>query len=62
MARICSITDAFDAMTSPRPYRKGVNPLQAAQIFEREISSGQWDDSITKVFIRLIQESYKEEV
>ena len=62
MARICSITDAFDAMTSHRPYRKGVNPLQAAQIFEREIGSGQWDDSITKVFIRLIQESYKEEI
>ncbi len=61
LARICSITDAFDAMTSHRPYRKGVNPLQAAQIFERELGSGQWDDNITKVFIRLIQESYKDE-
>lgn len=60
-ARICSITDAFDAMTSHRPYRRGVNPIQAAQIFERELGSGQWDDDIVKVFIRLIKESYKEE-
>lgn len=60
LARICSITDAFDAMTSHRPYRKGVNPLQAAQIFERELGSGQWDDDIVKVFIKLIKDSYKE--
>ncbi len=60
-ARICSITDAFDAMTSNRPYRKGIPPLQAAQIFEREIDSGQWDPNILRVFIRLIRESYKSE-
>lgn len=59
-ARICSITDAFDAMTSDRPYRKGVSPLQAAKIFERELGSGQWDDEIATIFIGLIKESYKE--
>lgn len=59
-ARICSITDAFDAMTSNRPYRKGVSPLQAANIFEREIHSGQWDPKLLRVFIDLIRSSYKE--
>lgn len=59
-ARICAITDAFDAMTSNRPYRKGINPLQAANIFEREINSGQWDPDLLKVFINLIRKSYDE--
>jgi putative two-component system response regulator len=59
-ARICSITDAFDAMTSNRPYRKGISPLQAANIFERELNSGQWDPDILKTFINLIRTSYQE--
>lgn len=58
-AKICSITDAFDAMTSNRPYRKGVTPIQTARIFEREQNSGQWDPEIIRVFVRLIRESYK---
>lgn len=58
-ARICSITDAFDAMTSNRPYRKGLSPIQAANIFEREIDTGQWDGEILKVFINLIRSSYE---
>lgn len=58
-ARICSITDAFDAMTSNRPYRKGITPLQAADIFERELNSGQWDSYILKKFIELIRRSYE---
>jgi putative two-component system response regulator len=60
MARICSITDAFDAMTSNRPYRKGISPIQAANIFEREMNSGQWDPEIIKVFVKLIRDSYQE--
>lgn len=59
LARICAITDAFDAMTSNRPYRKGISPLQAATIFERELMSGQWDPELLKVFIKLIHDSYK---
>lgn len=60
-ARICSITDAFDAMTSNRPYRKGISPLQAADIFERELGTGQWDKDILGVFINLIRRSYDEQ-
>lgn len=59
-ARICFVTDAFDAMTSNRPYRKGMFPLQAADIFEREMHSGQWDPRILKPFIELVRNSYKE--
>jgi len=60
-ARVCSITDAFDAMTSNRPYRKGISPIQAANIFEREMNSGQWDTEIIKIFVNLIRKSYAEE-
>lgn len=60
-ARICSITDAFDAMTSNRPYRNGISPLQAANIFERELASGQWDQDILRTFIALIRTSYEEQ-
>lgn len=60
-ARICSITDAFDAMTSNRPYRNGIPPLKAANIFEREMFSGQWDPEVSKVFVNLIRRSYAEE-
>lgn len=54
-AKICSITDAFDAMTSNRPYRKGITPVAAALIFERELNSGQWDSAILQKFIELIR-------
>lgn len=59
LARICAITDAFDAMTSNRPYRKGIPPKNAANIFEREIDSGQWDPVLLKAFIDLIRKSYE---
>jgi len=62
LARICSIADAFDAMTSNRSYRNGISPLQAADIFEREINSGQWDAKILKTFINLIRNSTQEKV
>jgi len=59
-ARICSITDAFDAMTTNRPYRKGVPPLQAVEIFERELTSGQWEVNLTKKFIGLVKRNCAE--
>lgn len=55
LARICSIADAFDAMISDRPYRKGIQIYQAVDIFTREMDSGQWDPELLKVFISLIE-------
>ncbi|MCC6272469.1 MAG: HD domain-containing protein, partial [Deltaproteobacteria bacterium] len=53
--RIVSIADAYDAMTSNRPYRKGIPPGEAIKIFERESESGQWDPELVKSFIQLIK-------
>lgn len=59
-AKICSITDTFDAMTSNRPYRRGIAPMQAANILERELNSGQWDIELLQRFINLVRRSYQE--
>lgn len=53
--RIVSIADAYDAMTSNRPYRKGIPPADALKIFEREKSGGQWDSQLVDQFIQMIK-------
>ncbi len=53
--RLVAIADAYDAMTSNRPYRRGVPPEDALKIFEREKQSGQWDPELVDQFIQLIR-------
>lgn len=52
MARIVGICDAFDAMTSHRPYRPGMPIDQALGILRRE-KGVQFDEKLTDVFIAL---------
>ncbi|MFO1520434.1 MAG: response regulator [bacterium] len=56
-ARIVSIVDAYDAMTSNRPYRKGIPPSDAIKIFEREMGMGQWDPQLVQQWINLVKKS-----
>lgn len=51
-ARIVSISDAFDAMTSTRPYRKGMPIEQALSILEREREK-QFDGKLMDLFMSL---------
>lgn len=53
--RVVSIADAYDAMTSNRPYRKGIQPAEALKIFERESGNGQWDPELVTQFIKMIK-------
>ncbi len=53
--RIVSIADAYDAMTSNRPYRRGIPPSEALKIFEKEKNSGQWDIELVDSFVKLIK-------
>lgn len=55
MARISSIADSFDAMTTDRPYRKGMKFGEAIAIFEREKDSGQWDPHLVVEFVQLVK-------
>ncbi len=53
--RIVSIADTYDAMTSNRPYRKGIPPANAIQLIEKEKLSGQWDPELVDHFVKMIQ-------
>lgn len=48
-ARLFSVADAFDAMTSDRPYRKGLSFEIAAQEIER-CSGSQFDPDVVRAF------------
>ena len=53
-ARCLAIADVFDAMTTDRPYRKGL-PLDYALEELQKGAGSQFDPSLTPVFIRLIR-------
>jgi putative nucleotidyltransferase with HDIG domain len=54
-ARILSVADAFEAMTSDRPYRKSMPLERAMEIMEKEKGS-QFDPSIVDVFLKIIDQ------
>ena len=62
-ARIAAVADAFDAMTSTRPYRPGRRMSVSAAIEEMEAHSGlQFDPDILEVFVRLVREGAVDDV
>lgn len=50
--RIMAIADAYDAMTSDRPYRKGMPVEKALSILEEGMGT-QWDATFTRLFLDL---------
>lgn len=52
VARITAISDAYDAMTSDRPYRRGMAPSRALEIL-REGAGTQWDRELVMEFVAL---------
>ncbi len=51
-ARIISVADAYDAMVTDRPYRKGRSHYEAMEII-REASGTQFDPQVVEVFLRV---------
>lgn len=52
-ARILAVCDAYDAMTSDRPYRSALSPVAALQ--EMDLNMGtQFDPEVVEAFIRVI--------
>jgi HD-GYP domain-containing protein (c-di-GMP phosphodiesterase class II) len=51
MARIVAVADAFDAMSSDRPYRKGM-PDDRLDAILREGAGGQWDPQVVEAFFQ----------
>ena len=54
-ARVLAVADAFDAMTSDRPYRAALAPEEAIAELERGAGS-QFDPEIVAVFVQAWQE------
>ncbi len=55
-SRIIAIADAYDAMTSDRPYRRGMSSEEALKELKR-CSGTQFDADITEIFISMIKEA-----
>ena len=53
-AQIVSVADAFDAMTSSRPYRKGMPPKQAAREIRKGIGS-QFSRDVALAFLAVFE-------
>ncbi len=58
-ARIVAVADAFDAMTTTRPYRRAL-PVEIAFERLRDGSGRQWDGSIVEAFVRLYEQGLDE--
>ena len=54
-ARILSVADAYDAITSDRPYRKGMSQDKAEAILH-EGAGTQWDPQVVEAFFRIMPE------
>ena len=52
-ARVLAVADAYDAMTSNRPYRKALEPLEAIKEI-KNCSGTQFDPEIVKALTRII--------
>jgi HD-GYP domain-containing protein (c-di-GMP phosphodiesterase class II) len=59
-ARIVTVVDAYDAMTSDRPYRKAL-PLAEAESILRDGTGTQWDPAIVDTFLTAIAASTNRE-
>lgn len=51
-ARIVAVADAYHAMTSNRPYRKGMSRAEAIQRLENGAGT-QWDPELIKEFVKI---------
>jgi putative two-component system response regulator len=54
VARIVGVADIYDALTTDRPYRKGMSKEKAIEIMRQEVEDGKLDGAITAKLIELV--------
>lgn len=59
-ARIFAVADAYDAITSDRPYRKALGKKRAIEIIKDE-SGKQFDPKVVEAFLKVIEQENPEE-
>ena len=57
-ARILQIADIYDALTTDRPYRQAMSPLDALQVLTREAACGWLDTALVDRFSALCTEGF----
>jgi putative two-component system response regulator len=55
-ARILSIADAYDAMSSDRPYRKKLSKQEVVKRL-KEGAGSQWDPKLVDIFVKILESS-----
>jgi len=55
-ARILSLADVYDALTTERPYKLAFSPVAAWQEMEKEIEKGWWDARLFEEFRKMVTE------
>ncbi len=58
LARLISVVDAYDAMTSDRAYRKAMPPSKAAAILE-DGAGAMWDEELVDYWLRVLKQEKK---
>lgn len=58
-ARVLTIVDVYDALTTERPYKRAWSPAEALATMEDEIKKGWWDPRLLAEFQRMLVQSRK---
>jgi putative two-component system response regulator len=53
-ARILTVADVYDALTTERPYRAAMKPEEAFKVMREEVRRGWWDGELVNEFERMI--------
>jgi len=56
LARVVQIADIYDALVSPRPYKRAFSPAEALRLIEEETASGWRDPTIVELFLGMHNE------
>lgn len=54
-ARIMAVVDVFDSLTTTRPCRTAMPPVQAAQALEEETVRGAWHPDVVAILIGILR-------
>ena len=53
-ARVQQVVDVYDALTTERPYKAAMSPIQAFETINEEVVKGWWDPEVVAAFQGLV--------